>query len=177
MSATVSGRETSLMNLRSLILVLATVTSGLSAGLFYTYFFSVMPGLGATDDRTFVTAMQSINVKIINGWFAIAFVGAPLLCVASVIALWPKASGSARYWALGAVALWALTVIITMAANVPLNNALMAAGDPDRIADFGEVRRQFEAVWVRWNTLRTVTAVAAFGSIVAAVFTYARSSS
>jgi hypothetical protein len=36
-----------------------------------------MPGLRRTDDRTFVDAMQSINVAIINGWFALSFAGAP----------------------------------------------------------------------------------------------------
>jgi uncharacterized membrane protein len=168
------GRETLLMNLRTLVLVLATVTSGLSAGLFYSYFFSVMRGLAATDDRTFVSAMQAINVKIINGWFAAVFVGAPLLTVMGAILLWTSDSGSARGWVLAATVLWALTIIITMVANVPLNNALMAAGEPDRIADLGEVRRQFEAAWVRWNTLRTVTSVAAFASIVMTLVTAGR---
>ena len=155
------------MTVRTLILALPTLTSGLSAGRFYTYFFSVMPGLGATDDRTFVTAMQSINVKILNGWFALVFVGAPLLAVVSVFLV----SGTARIWAIAAAILWVLTLIITMAANVPLNNALAAAGAPDGIADLGQVRQQFEAAWVRWNTLRTVTAVAAFGTMVAALVT------
>jgi uncharacterized membrane protein len=176
MSAMAVDPETSLMNIRTLILVMATVASGLSAGLFYSYFFSVMRGLAATDDRTFVSAMQAINVKIINGWFAAVFVGAPLLTVVSAILLWISGSGSARNWVLAAIVLWALTIIITMAANVPLNNALIAAGEPDRIADLGEVRRQFETAWVRWNTLRTVTSVAAFGSIVLALVADSRSS-
>lgn len=159
------------MNLRTLIPVLATVTSGLSAGLFYSYFFSVMPGLGVTDDRTFVSGMQAINVKIINGWFAVVFAGAPLLTVVSAFVV----SGAARRWIIVAAILWALTIVITMAANVPLNNALMAAGEADRIADLGEVRRQFEAAWVRWNTLRTVTSVAAFGCMVWALVVSVRS--
>ena len=36
-----------------------------------------------------------------------------------------------------------------MTVNVPLNNAIKAAGDVDRIADLAEVRRRFdEARWV-----------------------------
>jgi uncharacterized membrane protein len=37
---------------------------------------SVMPGLRRTDDRTFVSAMQRINVAILNGWFMLSFFGA-----------------------------------------------------------------------------------------------------
>ena len=54
----------------------ATVTMGLMAGLFSAFAYSVMPGLGQTDGRTFVDAMQRINVAILNGWFFIIFIGA-----------------------------------------------------------------------------------------------------
>jgi uncharacterized membrane protein len=50
---------------RSAALVAATVTAGLVAGLFYSYACSVMPGLGRTDDQTFIRSMQSINVAIV----------------------------------------------------------------------------------------------------------------
>ena len=40
--------------------------TGLMAGLYYAYAYSVMLGLSMTDDRTFVSAMQQINVAIIN---------------------------------------------------------------------------------------------------------------
>ena len=51
---------------RSGALAAATITTGLMAGLYYAYACSVMPGLSRTDDRTFVSAMQQINVAIIN---------------------------------------------------------------------------------------------------------------
>jgi uncharacterized membrane protein len=173
MSTPAQGRETGrMMSLRTATLVAATFTSGLSAGLFYTYFFSVMPGLGAADDRTFVTAMQWINVKILNGWFAVAFVGAPVLAVLAAALLLTGPGGAAGGWAVAAAVLCLATVVVTFAANVPLNNALMAAGEPDRIADFAQVRRQFERPWVRWNTLRTVTSVGAFGCLVWALLQY-----
>lgn len=53
-----------------------------------------------------------------------------------------------------------------MAANVPLNDTLARAGDPDRVANLAEVRQRFETSWVRWNTVRTVTSVAAFSCLV-----------
>jgi len=43
-------------------------------------------------------------------------------------------------------------VIITMAVNVPLNDALRVAGDPARIGDLAAVRQHFhEARWSAWN--------------------------
>ena len=51
------------------VLVLATIATGLTAGVFWIYGNSFMPGLRATDDRTFVGAFQSIDRAIINPWF------------------------------------------------------------------------------------------------------------
>ena len=57
-------------------LVAATLTTGLMAGPYYAYAISVMLGLGRTDDRTFLSAMQQINVAILNPWFFVSFFGA-----------------------------------------------------------------------------------------------------
>ena len=157
---------------RTAALVAATFTSGLSAGLFYAYFFSVMPGLGASDDRTFVTAMQWINVKILNGWFAVAFAGAPVLSVLAAVLLLVGGAPAGTALAVAGAVLAVLTVVVTFGWNVPLNNALMRAGEPDRVGDPAEVRRRFEAPWVRWNTVRTVTSVAGFACLVGALLTY-----
>ncbi|WP_263008763.1 DUF1772 domain-containing protein [Nonomuraea phyllanthi] len=51
-----------------------------------------------------------------------------------------------------------------MAVNVPLNEAIKAAGDPAGIADLGEVRHEFnEAKWTAYNLVRTITTAVAFG--------------
>ena len=56
-----------------------------------------------------------------------------------------------------------------MAVNVPLNDALRAAGDPARIGDLAQVRQHFnEARWSAWNLVRTVTSTAAFGCLIGA---------
>jgi uncharacterized membrane protein len=159
---------------RTAALVAATFTSGLSAGLFYAYFFSVMPGLGAGDDRTFVTAMQWINVKILNGWFAVAFAGAPLLSVLAAVLLLVGGAPAGTGLAIVGAVLAVLTVVVTFGWNVPLNNALMRAGEPDRLgeSDVAEVRRRFETPWVRWNTVRAATSVAGFACLVGAMLQY-----
>jgi len=62
---------------RGISLVAATITMGLITGAFALYAHTIMPGLKATDDRTFVTAFQSMDRAIINPWFMVGgFVGA-----------------------------------------------------------------------------------------------------
>lgn len=149
--------------LKTLTLAAATVTSGLAAGLFYTYSYSIMVGLGRSDDRTFVTAMQWFNATITNVWFAIAFVGAPLLIVASG-ALHLRGGGGALPWIVAALVLYLAVVGITAGVHIPLNTALAAAGDPASLsaADLAGVRERFESTWVRWNVVRSVGSIAAF---------------
>jgi uncharacterized membrane protein len=63
--------------MRGAALFAATLVTGLYAGLFYTFSVSVMLGLGQVGDRTFVGAMQQINLAVENGWFMGVFLGAP----------------------------------------------------------------------------------------------------
>ena len=160
--------------LRTAALLVAAVTTGLVAGLFYAYACSVMPGLARADDRTFVEAMQWINVAILNGWFAVCFVGAPVAC-ALAAALHP--GGDERpvlSWTVAALVLYAVVLVVTFRVSVPLNDALAAAGEAGGLADPAAVRASFEARWVRWNTVRAVAATASFGCLAWALVLHGR---
>lgn len=55
---------------------------------------------------------------------------------------------------------------MTVAINVPLNDYIKAAGDPDEI-DVADVRSNFnEKRWVRSNHIRTLLTLTAFGCLV-----------
>lgn len=153
--------------LRSASMVLAILAAGLLAGLFYAFSVSVMPGLARTDDRTLVHAMQQINLAIINPWFFLSFLGTPLLIALAWVLHLGSGHSSVLFWIALAFLAALGTLIITMVLNVPLNNALDAAGrNPDQIADLSAVRERFEGAWVRWNNIRTLTSTAAFGFLV-----------
>src|SRR5205807_9437378 len=77
-------------------LAVALVAAGLLAGVFYAYTVSVMPGLARADDKTFVEGMRGINVAIVNGWFMLSFLGAPLL--AAVALFLNLHSGPVLWW-------------------------------------------------------------------------------
>ncbi|GGQ51019.1 membrane protein [Kitasatospora griseola] len=146
-------------------LIGATLTAGLSAGLFYSYACSVMPGLAKVEDRAFVDTMQRINVAILNGWFMLSFVGALVLIVAAGILQWRGGNRTVLLWIGAAAVLHLAMFVITGAVNVPLNDKLAAAGAPDRLADPAAVRAAFEDVWVRWNVVRALAATAAFACL------------
>jgi uncharacterized membrane protein len=156
-------RETTMTSplLRLATLMGAVLTMGMVAGAFALYAHAIMPGLRKTDDRTFVAAFQQMDRAIINPWFMItAFGGALVLAVAAAVA---NRGTPAFPWIAVALGLYLVAVIVTAAVNVPLNDALKAAGDPARI-DVAQARAQFgEARWAAWNLLRVATSVPAFG--------------
>jgi uncharacterized membrane protein len=147
----------------AVLLAASTVAVGLMAGFFYAYACSVMVGLDRVDDRTFIITMQWINATVRNAAFAPAFFGALLLTIAAA-AVAVLARRPSWGWILAAAALYAAAFLITMTLNVPLNEQLAAAGDPDRISDLAAVRAAFEGPWVRWNILRTALTT---GSLIA----------
>jgi uncharacterized membrane protein len=151
------------------VLGAATAAMGLCSGLFYGYACSVMPGLAHTDDRTFVDAMQQINEAIQNPAFFATFIGAPALTVWALVNERRTGSRQTLRWITAALVLAGVSLAITGAINVPLNNQLKAAGAIGSITDVARVRDQFEGPWVAWNLVRTTATVASFGCLVQAL--------
>jgi len=146
--------------LRVAALMAATITTGLMTGAYWAYGTAFMPGLAKVDDKTFVAAFQAADRAIVNPVFlGIGFVGTLLLtALAGLLSLKEKALP----WIAAAFVLYLITMIVTVAVNVPLNDALKAAGDPNTI-DVTAARAAFdEARWRTFNNLRTVVALAAF---------------
>ena len=80
-------------------------------------------------------------------------------------------------WCAAAFVLYLLVFIITVAVNVPLNDGLKSAGDPDHIDDLAAVRARFdEAKWARWNLARSVLSAAAFACLLWALVEHGRGS-
>jgi uncharacterized membrane protein len=150
---------------RTGVLVAATVAMGLMAGLFTAFAYAIMPALSRGDDRTFVGAMQSINVAILNGWFFLGFVGALVLPAVAAVLHLGRGSRAALPWILAGFLLYVVVLAVTFGFNIPLNDRLAAAGAPDRIPDLAAVREQFEAAWIRWNVVRALASTAALGCL------------
>ena len=150
--------------LREVVLIAATMTMGLMAGVFGIDGNAIMPGLHRTDDRTFVAAFQAIDRAIINPAFIVTFFGALALTALAALLHLTGDGRSLLPWIEAALVLYLFVVVITIGVNVPRNNEIKAAGDIDQMTDPHGVRERFdEAKWVRWNHLRTFASTVAFG--------------
>jgi uncharacterized membrane protein len=154
-----------IVSLRSLSLVLALLATGLLAGFFYAYSSSVNQGLGDLDDAAYIAAMQSINDAVPNGVFVVSFIGAPVtLALAAVLHARDRSPRLPPLLvATGLVFVGGL--LVTFAANVPLNDELAAVeltAAPDVLA---RARADYEDPWNTWNAIRAAACTAALGCV------------
>ena len=157
------------------ILLPATLTMGLTAGVFGDWAHTIMRGLGTTDDRTFVGAFQALDGAILNPLFMLTFLGALVFTGVAAVLYLRDDDRSVLPWVALAGGLHLATFVITMAVHEPLNGVLRAAGDPDHIADLSAVRDAFqETRWVAWHLVRTIATTAAFGCLAWALVLHGR---
>jgi len=137
----------------------AMLGSSLMAGTFFAFSTFVMGALARLPAAEGISAMQSINVVVLNRWFLGVFVGtAGLAGICAALAVTIE-SEHANWMLIGALAYVTGTFLVTVARNVPLNNRLakLAAGDADSLA----VWRHYLQRWTQWNHVRTVGAAIA----------------
>jgi uncharacterized membrane protein len=152
----------------SLSTVVAAVGSALVAGVMLAFSTSVMPGLGRRPASQAAAAMQAMNAAILNPVFGLAFGGTLLVCVAlAVTAPFTGDHGDAGWRALGALLYVVGTFGVTMAVNVPLNEALDEV-DPESPAG-SEMWGRFRTRWTAWNNLRTVAGAAGAVALIASL--------
>jgi uncharacterized membrane protein len=140
--------------------LLATLGCGLIAGVFFAFSTFVMKALAQQPPAQGIAAMQSINITVINPWFMTAFLGTALVCILLAIAAiltWGKPN--ATYLLIGSLLYLIGTFLVTIAFNVPLNDAL-AAVKPDS-AEGATLWANYLVRWTFWNHVRTVAALAA----------------
>ncbi|MCZ0737342.1 anthrone oxygenase family protein [Phreatobacter sp. AB_2022a] len=144
----------------------ALLLFGAIAGFFYAYSVSVMRGLDAAGPVAAVAAMQGINATVRNAAFAPAFFGAPLAAAAAALAALvagvPRAAlllaAAALVYLLGAMA---PTVLV----NVPMNDALAAAGAPADAAAAARLWTGYAPRWTAWNGARTAVSLASLALV------------
>ena len=137
----------------SSLLLIAALGSGLIAGVFFAFSSFVMGALGRLPAPQGIAAMQSINIVVINPVFMVVFLGTALL--AAYLAFWAGThwSDPRALWAMiGALVYIVGSVGVTMAFNVPLNNALatISPSGPEAASDW----KAYSATWTLWNSVR-----------------------
>lgn len=133
---------------------------GLVAGIFFAFSNFVMKALARILPAQGIAAMQSINVVVLNKLFFAVFFGTALCCLVLAITSsvrWQKPGMS--YLLAGSVLYLIGTIIVTIACNVPLNDALAAVDSSS--AKAGSVWTNYLKNWTAWNHVRTIAALAA----------------
>jgi uncharacterized membrane protein len=152
-------------NLRFSSVLVAVLGCGLVAGVFFAFSTFVMPALARLQAPQGIAAMQSINITAINPLFMLALFGTALACLflgVSVLFKWQQ-SGTV-YLLVGSLLYLFGTIGVTIAFNVPLNDAL-AIVKPDS-PEGATLWAKYLTDWTFWNHIRTIAAIAA-----AALFT------
>jgi uncharacterized membrane protein len=154
----------------STALALATCLGAATiGGVFFGFSAFVMRALAQLAPHEGVAAMQRINVVVINPVFLSVFMGTAALSAACMgIALWRWRADAGAPWLFAAGALYLAGCFgVTMAANVPRNDALAALdrGEPEASAYWPRYVRE----WTRWNHVRTLAALAGAACAAAAL--------
>jgi uncharacterized membrane protein len=158
------------MNMSSLMdlaMLVSALGCGLMAGFFFAFSICVMKAFGAIPSAHGISAMQSINVAVINPWFLTPYFGMAVLSVLLIIAAvlgWHEPG--AAYVVAGGLFYFLGTFLVTMLFNVPRNNALAAVAATS--TEGAALWAGYLIAWTKWNHVRTIAALAG-----AALFTIA----
>ena len=126
-------------------------------GLFYAFSTFTMRGLNRTEPADAITAMRGINAEAqANAPFLVMFVGSSVLALAVAVVAVAQWHQPGSTYLLAGAALSVLSLLITIAFNVPLNNRLDAL-DPAGLsaADAAREWAAYYGPWTAWNHLRT----------------------
>ncbi|MGB5819893.1 MAG: anthrone oxygenase family protein [Saonia sp.] len=152
------------MKTQTILLVLATLSTGVMAGIFFTWSNAVTTGLGRLNDLEYLRAFQAMNRTILNPAFFVMIWSATLLTpIASI--LFFKSEPNQVFWLLVTAGISYLlgVMAVTFAGNIPLNNLLdQTSLNTISTVDAKSLREQFENKWNFLNWIRTFSSMASF---------------
>jgi uncharacterized membrane protein len=160
----------------TLLLAFQIVTAlgcALMGGLFFAFSAFVMTALARIAPEKGIAAMQAINAAVFNPWFFAAFFGTPIACVlVAILTVTGWSEPGASYALAGSVLYVVGTFLVTMAFNVPLNNALAAVA-PDS-TEGATLWKRYVREWTNWNHVRTIAALIASALLIVGIYQQAR---
>lgn len=133
---------------------LAMLGTGLFAGFLFAFSNVVMPSLGRQEPPAAIRTMQTINIVVGNGLFAVLLIGTTLLAIVlGGFAIANISAAGAPLLLVGSTAFLLVGIGVTGIFNVPMNRRLA------RVDPLGRQNAQdwsrFETRWVVWNHIRT----------------------
>lgn len=136
---------------------------GLMGGIYFAFSAFIMRALDGIDRAAGIAAMNSINTVILRSAFMPLFVGTTLASAAlAVIGIVQAESARGPLLIAGGVVYVIGMFVVTMAFNVPLNDALLRGGARDPAT-----WQRYFVSWTRWNHVRTIASLAAAALFIA----------
>jgi uncharacterized membrane protein len=145
------GEDVTMTKIEGAVIV-AALGSGLMGGVFYGFSTFIMGALQALAPSAGITAMQSINVVVKNVWFLGVLLGMAPLCLWLGFASWSSAEPSSRLRVLAAFVYLVGCIGVTIACNVPRNDALSSVDAHS--AEGAALWASFVPSWTLWNHVR-----------------------
>jgi len=144
-------------------LLMATLLTGLAAGVCFTWTNAVTTGIGRLDNLGYLQAFQQMNRTIINPTFICVFFGPFVAQMLSVFLVKNTTSTIIIGLVVATLCYFFGLVIVTIFGNVPLNEMLdktdLASASANELQ---HVRNQFEVKWNRLHLIRTITSISSF---------------
>lgn len=150
-------------SLKFTTLILATLFTGMSAGLCFIWTNAITIGIGRLDDIGFLQSFQQMNRAILNLMFFIVFFSPFLLNLTNLYLF--KGASSTLIWLLIAATVFYFfgVVLVTIFGNVPLNEMLDKTDlTSASIEELKHLREKFEVKWNRLHLIRTLASIASF---------------
>jgi uncharacterized membrane protein len=146
--------------LHDIFIVATAVACAAMGGVFFAFSTFVMQALRRLPAAQGIAAMQSINVTAVTPIFMTALFGTAAACATvAVRALIDWHGMISACLVAGSLAYLIGTIGVTLAFNVPLNNAL-AATDPSG-GDAVWLWMKYVRTWTAWNHVRTASGLIA----------------
>jgi uncharacterized membrane protein len=143
-----------------MLIVCTAIGCAVMGGVFFAFSSFVMQGRKALPPAQGITAMQSINVTAVTPIFMTALFGTAAACIAVLVSAAIEWHDTVNGYLIAGSLLYLVGAIgVTIAFNVPLNNAL-AAADPSSGEAVG-LWMKYVRSWTAWNHVRTVSGVIA----------------
>lgn len=135
--------------------ILTLMFIGAMFGFFFAWTSSTLWGLDRTAPEVAIVAMQAMNSAVRNPVFGLAFFGTPpLMVLTTAVLFWRGRRPAALLMALASLLYLGGALIVTVAVNVPMNEALAALAP----GSGGSATHQWEDYsepWQRANLVRT----------------------
>jgi uncharacterized membrane protein len=144
---------------QTLLLWISALGALLIAGVFFAFSNFIMSGLGRMPSKDGMAAMNSINVTVLNPVFMTVFLGAGIAAAVLAVMSFSSLPEPRAIKVLAAAVIYLIGSIgMTMAFNVPLNDALAAAaGSTEGAAKWADYLK----TWTFWNHARCLASLAA----------------